>query len=159
MTRDRFVMLLEKEQEGLLKFLLALCDGNYPEAEDLAQETSLKAYLSYTGYVERFKFSTWLYRIAYNSFIDYKRKKHLPTEALDAAVNTEGRETPSRLEFEGLYSAIENLSLNEKTAILLFYMEDMKILDIALVMGKPTGTIKSYLNRGRQHLKEKLKDE
>ena len=84
MTRDRFIQLLEKEQEGLLKFLLALCDGNYPEAEDLAQETSLKAYLSYRGYVERFKFSTWLYRIAYNSFIDHRRKKSIPTVPLEA---------------------------------------------------------------------------
>ena len=159
MTRERFILLLEREQEGLLKFLLALCDGNYPEAEDLAQETSLKAYLSYRGYVERFKFSTWLYRIAYNSFVDHKRKKILPTESLDAATHVEGTESPGRLEFEGLYSAIEDLSLNEKTAILLFYMEDMKIIDIAIVMRKPIGTVKSYLSRGRNHLKEKLRDE
>ncbi len=38
-------------------------------------------------------------------------------------------------------------------------MEDMKILDIALIMRKPIGTVKSYLSRGRNHLKEKLKDE
>lgn len=152
-------MLLEKEQEGLLKFLLALCDGNHPEAEDLAQEVSLKAYLSYRGYVERFKFSTWLYRIAYNSFIDYKRKKIIHTEPLEAGIQIEGSENPGRMEFEELYAAIENLPLNEKTAILLFYMEDMKIIDIAIVMRKPTGTVKSYLSRGRSHLKEKLKDE
>ena len=159
MTRERFILLLEKEQEGLLKFLLALCDGNCPEAEDLAQETSLKAYLSYRGYVERFKFSTWLYRIAYNSFIDHKRKKGIPTEPIDAGIHVEGTESSGRMEFEGLYSAIEGLPLNEKTAILLFYMEDMKILDIALIMRKPIGTVKSYLSRGRNHLKEKLKDE
>ena len=159
MTRDRFIQLLEKEQEGLLKFLLALCDGNYPEAKDLAQETSLKAYLSYRGYVERFKFSTWLYRIAYNSFIDHKRKKIIPTEQLEAGAQIEGNENPGRMEFEGLYSAIEELPLNEKTAVLLFYMEDMKIIDIAIVMRKPVGTVKSYLSRGRNHLKEKLKDE
>ena len=159
MTRESFILLLEKEQEGLLKFLLALCDGNYPEAEDLAQETSLKAYLSYRGYVERFRFSTWLYRIAYNSFIDHKRKKTIPIEPLETGIQIEGSENPGRMEFEELYAAIENLPLNEKTAILLFYMEDMKILDIALVMRKPTGTVKSYLNRGRNHLKEKLRDE
>ncbi len=159
MTRERFITLLEKEQDGLLKFLLALCDGNYPEAEDLAQETSLKAYMSYRGYVERFKFSTWLYRIAYNSFIDHQRKKRLFTEPLDAAVHTEGAADPGRLQFEGLYSAIEELPVNEKTAILLFYMEDMKVIDIAIVMRKPTGTVKSYLSRGRNHLKERLKDE
>lgn len=159
MTRERFITMLEKEQEGLIKFLLALCDGNYPEAEDLAQETSLKAYLSYRGYVERFKFSTWLYRIAYNSFIDHKRKKSIPTESLDSAAHIEGAVSSDRMQFEGLYSAIEVLPLNEKTAILLFYLEEMKIIDIAIVMRKPTGTVKSYLNRGRKHLKERLKDE
>ena len=159
MTRERFIVLLEREQEGLLKFLLALCDGNYPEAEDLVQETSLKAYLSYRGYVERFKFSTWLYRIAYNGFIDHRRKKCISTDSLDAAASVEGTERPGRMEFEGLYSAIDGLPLNEKTAILLFYIEDMKILDIALIMRKPIGTVKSYLNRGRNHLKEKLRDE
>ena len=159
MTRERFITMLEKEQEGLIKFLLALCDGNYPEAEDLAQETSLKAYLSYRGYVERFKFSTWLYRIAYNSFIDHKRKKNLPTESLDAAAHMEGAAGQDRQQFEGLYSAIEGLPLNEKTAILLFYLEGMKVIDIAIVMQKPTGTVKSYLSRGRNHLKERLKDE
>ena len=159
MTRERFITMLEKEQDGLIKFLLALCDGSYPEAEDLAQETSLKAYLSYRGYVERFKFSTWLYRIAYNSFIDHKRKKSIPTESLDSAAHIEGAASPDRMQFEGLYSAIEDLPLNEKTAILLFYLEEMKIIDIAIVMRKPTGTVKSYLNRGRKHLKERLKDE
>ncbi|MCQ2160804.1 MAG: RNA polymerase sigma factor [Bacteroidales bacterium] len=159
MTRERFILLLEREQEGLLKFLLALCDGNYPEAEDLAQETSLKAYLSYRGYVENFKFSTWLYRIAYNGFIDHKRKKSIPTEPLEAGINIEGSERHNRMEYEGLYSAIEGLPLDEKAAILLFYMEDMKIIDIAIVMRKPIGTVKSYLNRGRNHLKEKLRDE
>ena len=159
MTRERFILLLEREQEGLLKFLLALCDGNYPEAEDLAQETSLRAYLSYRGYVERFKFSTWLYRIAYNSFIDHKRKKSIPTEPLEAGIHIEGSERHNRMEHEGLYSAIEGLTLDEKTAILLFYMEDMKIIDIAKVMRKPIGTVKSYLSRGRNHLKEKLRDE
>ena len=159
MTRERFISLLGKEQEGLLKFLLALCDGNYPEAEDLAQETSLRAYLSYRGYVERFKFATWLYRIAYNSFIDHKRKKSIPTEPLEAGIHIEGSERHNRMEYEGLYSAIEGLPLDEKTAILLFYMEDMKIIDIAKVMRKPIGTVKSYLSRGRNHLKEKLRDE
>lgn len=159
MTRDRFIQLLEKEQEGLLKFLLALCDGNYPEAEDLAQETSLKAYLSYRGYIEKFKFSTWLYRIAYNSFIDHKRKKNIHTEPLEAGAQIEGNVNADLMQFEGLYSAIEDLPLNEKTAIMLFYMENMKIIEIAIIMRKPIGTVKSYLNRGRNHLKEKLRDE
>lgn len=157
MNRERFITLLEREQEGLLKFLLALCEGNYAQAQDLAQEVSLKAYLSYSGFIERFKFSTWLYRIAYHSFIDYCRKKRPDTDTLDKAKNIVASENTEFGQFEELYMAIDGLPVNEKTAILLFYMEEMRIIDIALIMHRPAGTIKSYLNRGRQHLKSKLK--
>lgn len=156
MTRERFIQLLETEQEGLIKFLLALCDGNYAEAQDIAQESSLKAYLSYNGFVERFKFSTWLYRIAYNSYIDLRRKKRIKTETLDRAAEIEAPDS-FRREYADLYRAIDGLSTNEKTAILLFYMEEMKIIDIAMIMHRPPSTVKSYLKRGRQHLKSKLK--
>ena len=110
-------------------------------------------------YIEKFKFSTWLYRIAYNCFIDHKRKKSISTESLEAGIHVESTDRPGRMEFEGLYSAIDELPLDEKTAILLFYMEDIKIIDIAIVMRKPIGTVKSYLGRGRKQIKEKLRDE
>lgn len=157
MTREKFIKLLEEQQEGLVRFLLALCGGNYADAQDLAQETALKAYLSYNGFVEKFKFSTWLYRIAYNSFIDYRRKKQPDTSPIETATSLAEDQHPQ--EYEELYRALEGLPPNEKAAMLLFYMEDMKVLDIALVMKKPVGTIKSYLSRGRQHLKTILSNE
>ena len=157
MTRERFIQLIEQEQEGLMKYLLAMCHGNYADAEDLAQETALKAYLSYQGFVEHFKFSTWLYRIAYNSFIDFQRKHQIITQPLaEIDISNEDRDQER---IDKLYKAIEDLPVNEKTAMLLFYFEDMKVLDIAMVMRKPPGTIKSYLNRGRNHLKIKLEHE
>lgn len=152
MTRERFIELVEQEQEGLRKFLLALCEGNQADADDLAQEALLKAYLSYSGFVEHFKFSTWLYRIAYNSFIDYTRKARPETTELEQAAEA-AEESSGDYRYEALYQALEGLPPNEKTAILLFYMEDKSILDIALIMLKPPGTIKSYLSRGRTHLK------
>lgn len=156
MTRERFIELVEQEQEGLRKFLIALCAGNHEDADDLAQETLLKAYLSYEGFVEHFKFSTWLYRIAYNSFIDYTRKAHPEPDDLDGIADSVAEESGGSYRYETLYQALEGLPPNEKTAILLFYMEDKSILEIALIMLKPTGTIKSYLSRGRTHLKNIL---
>ena len=158
MTREKFIKLLEEEQEGLMRFLLALCGGNYADAEDLAQETALKAYLSYNGFVERFRFSTWLYRIAYNSFIDYRRKRHIDTAPIESAGSAciDDRQPQ---QYEDLYRALEGLPPNEKAEMLLFYMEDLKIIDIALILKKPIGTVKSYLSRGRQHLKSILSNE
>lgn len=143
-----------------MRFLLALCQGNRADAEDLAQETALKAYLSYNGFVERFKFSTWLYRIAYNSYIDSCRKKRIQTDSLESAGHLAGTDQQGEnMRREELLKAIDGLPANEKTAMLLFYMEEMKILDIAIVMHKPVGTVKSYLNRGRRHIKNKMKNE
>lgn len=163
MTRERFVELVKQEQEGLRRFLLTLCGGNQADADDLAQEALLKAYLSYDGFVERFKFSTWLYRIAYNSFIDYQRKVKPEVVEVEAVAEElmEGDLTAEELmdnsgkryRYEALYRAMDGLPPNEKTALLLFYMEDKSIMEIALIMLKPPGTIKSYLSRGRTHLK------
>lgn len=159
MTRERFIELISAEQEGLHKFLLALCKGNEADADDLSQETLLKAYLSYDGFVERFKFSTWLYRIAYNTFVDFSRKaspEQIPIEQIANDDQTPMDNGDANYRYEPLYRALEGLPINEQTALLLFYMEDKSILEIALIMRKPPGTIKSYLSRGRTHLRAVL---
>lgn len=159
MTRERFVELVKQEQEGLRRFLLTLCGGNQADADDLAQETLLKAYLSYDGFVERFRFSTWLYRIAYNSFIDYQRKVQPEVVEVEVVAEDLKEDGSTGYRYEGLYRALDGLPPNEKTALLLFYMEDKSIMEIALIMLKPPGTIKSYLSRGRTHLKKRLQHE
>ena len=163
MTRDRFISLVSAEQEGLRKFLLALCRGNEADADDLCQETLLKAYLSYDGFVERFKFSTWLYKIAYNTFVDFSRKTQHEVTASECLADhaAEGiaeiaDDSSGDYRYEPLYRALDGLPINEQTAFLLFYMEDKSILDIARIIRKPMGTIKSYLSRGRVHLKNVL---
>lgn len=154
MTRERFIELAAQEQEGLRRFLLSLC-GNQADADDLAQETLLKAYLSYEGFVERVRFSTWLYRIAYNCFVDYCRKAPPPQEPVEKIGDT-ADERGEGYRYENLYQAIEGLSYNEKTTLLLFYMEEKSILEISIIMHKPLGTVKSLLSRGREHLKSKV---
>lgn len=158
MTRERFIELVEQEQEGLRKFLLALCEGRRADADDLMQETLLKAYLSYDGFVERFKFSTWLYKVAYNTFVDFARKARPETQEVELVAEEVADESSGDYRYEALYRALEGLPPNEKTALLLFYMEDKAILEIALIMMKPPGTIKSLLSRGREHLRNQLKE-
>lgn len=158
MTRERFIELVGKEQEGLRRFLLALCNGDVALADDLAQDSLVKAYIASGDYVERFKFSTWLFRIAYNTFCDHLRKaKAVDTLESSSAINLDsGDHSDSRFQYQELYEAIEALPPNEKSIILLFYMEEKSIKEIASIMSIPEGTVKSHLSRGHLHIKTKI---
>ena len=74
MSPERFTDLIRAEQESLRRFLLALCSGDSQEADDLAQEALVRAYVASGSFLGLSKFSTWLLRIAYNCYIDHRRK-------------------------------------------------------------------------------------
>lgn len=149
--------MVEHEQEPLRRFLRVLCGGDSFRADDIAQEALLKAYMSFGRFEGRSKFSTWLFRIAYNCFYDYKsRASRTETEELlpvHEKKPDESADSASGFRYQDLYLAIKSLSDAEQAVILLFYMEDKSIKDIETITGMPSGTIRSHLSRGRQHLK------
>ena len=79
MTREVFIAQVEREQEALRGFLLALCCGNKGDADDLAQDALVKAYLSCSGYQDMGRFRSWLFKIAYNNFLNHKRQDPITT--------------------------------------------------------------------------------
>lgn len=158
MTREQFIHEISREQEPLRRFLCLLCEGDSFRADDLAQEALLKAYLSFEGFEGRSKFSTWLFRIAYNCFYDSKSRNRSDDVPIESACEKIDDDTGSDKCFsnEALYLAIEGLSDQEKAVTLLFYMEDKSIKDIESITGMPSGTIRSHLSRARGHLKTYL---
>lgn len=66
-------------------------------------------------------------------------------------------ETDIPKNYKTLYNAIGGLPADERTCVLLFYMEDRSIAEISNIMNMPSGTVKSHLSRARNHLKTKLK--
>lgn len=157
MTREQFIENVKADQEGLRKFLLALCGGDREQADDLAQTALVKAYIASDDYVPRFRFSSWLYRIAYNCFIDSVRRKKPRTvgdDSPEAAALAGGYAADSRFEHQALYAAIDKLPPGERAAILLFYMEDRPVKEISSILGIPGGTVRSHLSRGREHLRK-----
>lgn len=163
MTRKQFIELIAAEQESLRRFLRGLCAGDGFLADDLAQEALLKAYLSYERFEGRSRFSTWLFRIAYNCYCDHTRKsgKEEGWQSLEESAGEAGKvevepSVDRKYEHLQLYMAIRQLAAHEQAVILLFYMEEKSIREIMDIMGMPSGTVRSCLSRGRQHLKQYL---
>ncbi len=153
--KEAFCRLIEAYQSPIRRFLFNLTDGDEELSKDLAQETFVKAWLSIASFRAAAKFSTWLYRIAYNVFYDHARTTKQTLDINDAKqLATLTPNTDRNIDFT---RALGILKGEERTAMLLFYMEDLSINKIARIMNCPAGTVKSHLFRGKQKLSEYLK--
>ena len=158
MTQERFISLVREEQESLRRFLLSLCGGDSGLADDIAQDALVRAYVASGSFLGLSKFSTWLFRIAYNCYIDHCRKAHIdevPVEA--AAAVPSGDATDASFRYQQLYRAMDLLPQKEKAAIALFYFEDRSIKEISSILDMPSGTVKYHLSAGRGHLKQYIR--
>ena len=159
MSPERFIDLVRAEQESLRRFLLALCGGNAFEADDIAQDALIRAYVASGSFLGLSRFSTWLFRIAYNCYIDRCRKPRaemVPTDTPQALNVTSGEETDAGFKYQQLYQALDKKKKKEKAAIILHYFEDLSIKEIASILQIPSGTVKYHLSTGRTRLKSLL---
>lgn len=149
--------MVSAEQEPLRRFLLSLC-GDPAEADDIAQDALVNAYVASDSFRGESRFGTWLFRIAYNIFIDRQRRRKLPTGPLEEGAGTlAGEDAPdAAFRHEALHRAIRRLPEKERAALLLFYMEDRPVKEVADILGIPASSVRVYLSRGRQHLKALL---
>ena len=157
MEREQFIALISSEQESLRRFLLALCCGDQMEAEDIAQEAMVKAYIASDRFVERHKFSTWLFKIAYNTFLDHKRRaRNYETDIEEAVQVADTARTDDSFAYQDLYEALSKLPIKEKTSILLFYINGYAVKEIAKITGSTQIAVKQHLSRGRSKLRQIL---
>ena len=158
MSREEFIALVNGEQKQLRRFLLALCCGDRDEADDIAQEALIKAYLSSSAYRDEGKFAAWLYKIAHNTFLDRERTRRC-TEDIDEARNlTDGSFAADRsFEYQELYAAIAELPPKERSSILLFYMKGYSVKEIGGIIDCGEDAVKKQLSRGREQLKKKIR--
>lgn len=157
--REAFNRLVEAYQSPVRRFFFNLTGGDEELSKDLAQDTFVKAWLNIGSFRSISTFSTWLYRIAYNTFYDYIRSRKLSAE-LD--VETLGDVLPAGSQNKDLgidfTRALLLLRADERTVVLLFYMEDKSVETIAGIMSIPLGTVKSHLSRGKKKLTEYFKN-
>ena len=157
MTQERFISLVHAEQEPLRRFLLALCGGDAALADDIAQDALVRAYVASGSFLGLSKFSTWLFRIAYNCYIDHCRKAKADKVPVEVALSLPSEDSSdAAFRYQQLYQALDRLPEKEKAAISLFYFEDLSIKEIAAILGVPQGTVKYHLSMGRTHLKQHI---
>ena len=159
MSPEHFIDLVRVEQESLRRFLLALCGGDQALADDIAQDALVRAYVASGSFLGLSRFSTWLFRIAYNCYVDYHRKPGLQTVSSDsqqALAIPATDEADSGLRHQRLYQALETLAEKQKASIVHHYFEDRSIKEISSILQVPQGTVKYYLSAGRNHLKSIL---
>ncbi|MBN1788725.1 MAG: RNA polymerase sigma factor [Sedimentisphaerales bacterium] len=158
--RNAFGDFVKKYQNQV--FLCCRLQGLSPhEAEDVASETFLAAYQGLDRYSGRAKLSTWLWRITYNKAISYIRQQSKQQKIYKKLQNEYNEEQPaqepeSQDNAEILWSAVQKLPAEQATAIVLYYRQEKSIKSIADIMNKRQNTVKVYLFRGRQKLKELL---
>lgn len=153
MTREVFISYVEREQEALRGFLLALCCGKKDDANDLL----VKAYLSSAGYQDKGKFRSWIFKIAYNTFLNHKASIRC-TESIDEARTlVSSTAADSSFENQDLYLALRTLPAKERSSITLFYLNGYNIKEIAAITDTSEDAVKKRLSRGRDRLREQLK--
>ncbi len=158
MTRAEFEQQVKVNQEPLRRFLINLCSGDSSLSDDIAQEAFIKAYLNLNSFSGKSKFSTWLFRIAYNCFCDNKRaSSRYSTIELSDTKHFANESTDSKYKNQELYMALSKLNENERSCILLFYMEDKSIKDISEITAIKENTIKSHLSRAKTNISQHLK--
>jgi RNA polymerase sigma factor (sigma-70 family) len=157
---DAFAWLIKKySQQVFLCCRTVGLDAN--ETEDVASETFFAAYKGIGKYAGRAKLSTWLWKITYNKAIGYIRQKSCRQKHLRQLQNeyTEPEFSVSPVqETEIVWDAVKKLPPDIAAAIVLYYRQDKSIKEIANIMNKRQNTVKIYLFRGREKLKELLGD-
>jgi RNA polymerase sigma-70 factor (ECF subfamily) len=168
---DACRLLVTRHQRSVHNLLARLL-RDPAEAEDLAQETFVRAFRHLATFDPRYKFSSWLLRIARNAGIDALRRRAPIALPLDGE---EGRPGPAasipapagedglkRLERQDLSRALEEalgrLRPEYRELVVLRYHEDLGYDEIAEITGLPLGTIKSWLHRARAEMAEILAD-
>ncbi|SEQ34849.1 RNA polymerase sigma factor SigW [Piscibacillus halophilus] len=169
-NHEAFGEIIDYYQHGVYQHCYRML-GNHHDAQEITQETFVRAYTSIQSFKHKNKFAPWLYRIATNLTIDWMRKKK-PLHILDQPIsddyssthldqiNSEGPTPEDCLEIQELNDTVQEalleLPIKYRSVIVLKYVRDLSLQEIAESLDLPVGTVKTHLHRGREALRKSL---
>lgn len=167
---EDFRKLVERYQGRLVNYLYRMLH-NVEEAHDLSQEVFFKVYQALDSFNPRYRFSTWLFRVAKNAAIDHLRKQRMKMVSLSRQDPESGeaqewelpsdergpyRELRNVERGDAIQEAIDELPWEYRELILMRHYGELSYDEIATLKEMPLGTVKNKLFRGRQMLKQSL---
>jgi len=169
---DAFEKLIDAHQKRIYNISLKML-ANEQDAFDASQDALLKVFKYLKNFKENSSFSTWVYKIAVNTCLDYinKNKKTSQNISLDETITQKDNETTLQFEDKGqnvfdlvlkserervLYDALNKLNSEQREMIILRDIEGFSYEEIAVITNNNLGTVKSKISRARIKLKELL---
>jgi RNA polymerase sigma factor (sigma-70 family) len=172
--QNAFGELVKRNQTSVRHSLRQLSNWNEALADDLAQETFIQAYRGLHQFNQKSKFSSWLYRIAYNQFLQHCRSNqaqknyaefeevedleqiHGETESAHSRNQTSGNRLAGNQLQAQLANLLDQLEPERRSVLHLLLHRQCTQQEIATIMNLPLGTVKSHIIRGRAILQKQL---
>ena len=160
---DAFEQLMHMHQRYVFNLAYRVL-GDTAEAEDVTQETFVRAWRGLSGFRGQARFTTWLYRIVHNLCLNRLpglQRELLQTEPLEEALVNPAPSPPAMFEVREreafLHTELDRLPEKYRLVLTLYYLQDFSYDEIASALNVPMGTVKTHLHRARRLLVERLR--
>ena len=157
---ELYASLVDKYKSYTYTIALKVVE-NRGEAEEVAQDGFIKAFHYLKKFNREAKFSTWLYRIVFNTAISYKRKRKQQFQSIENSILEYSERADDEMEKEDkrifIAQAMSSLSEADRVAVQLYYMKEYSLEETAEILDQNINTLKVRVHRARQRLADELK--
>ncbi len=159
---EAFKKLVDRYQDYVFTVCYRIL-GNREDAEEVAQDSFVKVYKGLSNFQGQAKFTTWMYRIAMNTAISYRRKKKITLESLEDFKKFDQGEIRDMAEYQKLEQkkylqiALNTLLPDDVSVLTLFYLKELSLEEMSDITGTNVSTLKVKLFRARKRLANALK--
>ncbi|MCW5911589.1 MAG: sigma-70 family RNA polymerase sigma factor [Cyclobacteriaceae bacterium] len=158
--RQAYAHLVDEHKSFAYTIAMKVLDSR-PEAEEAAQDAFIKAFQYLKSFNRQARFSTWLYRITFNTAISYKRKRKPVFQSAEKTIIPQAGAAEHSLEQDDklrfVHEAMHALNEADRLALQLFYLNEFSLDEVAAITAQNTNTVKVRVHRARQKLAEELK--
>ncbi|MHB1086794.1 MAG: RNA polymerase sigma factor [Minisyncoccota bacterium] len=167
-NRHAFAALVAKYEAPLRRYVKRLGVDSPEDAEDLLQEAFIKAYVNLNDYDPSLPFGAWMYRITHNETISHFRKQRVRPRTVETEENlvmfeniADDSDIPAEIDREilkkAIHTALAGIAEQYRDVLVLRFLEEKSYDEIAEILQIPSGTVATYISRGKRELKEALK--
>lgn len=166
-NKEYFAVIVDRYAGRLNRYVMRISGVAREEAEDIVQESFVKAYLNLNDFDTTLKFSSWMYRIAHHQTISaYRKRKSRPEgnridvedDVLHRVASDEDivRDVDREMTAESVRQALASLDERSREILTLRFFEDKDYTEIADILQIPMGTVATLIHRSKKKLREKV---